>query len=246
MSDPSGGPESTTGTDNPGDPTFDERRARARTRLNDLVGSASDEPGERLTWFEKVYELAEDDPAAVPWADLAPKPALVDWLAKNPGRGLRAIDIACGLGDNSEAIAAAGYTTTAFDLAEGAIDWARRRFPESAVDYRVGDLFNPPADWFAGFDFVHEYYTIQALRGALRQEAFAAIERLMAPGATLFVVSRSREDGADVDGPPWPLSPEELAAFDRLGLERVSRRAFVVETADRTIPHLETVYRKPR
>lgn len=229
----------------PGDKAFDERRARARTRLNGLVGSASDEPGERLTWFEKVYELAEDDPAAVPWADLSPKPALVDWLSRNPGAGKRAIDIACGLGDNSEAIAAAGYTTIAFDLAQGAIEWARRRFPESAVDYRVGDLFDPPAEWVGGFDFVHEYYTIQALRGALRQGSFSALERLMAPGAILFAVCRSRDNGADVEGPPWPLSPQELSAFDDLGLERVSQRSFVVEAADRTIPHLETVYRKP-
>lgn len=244
MTDPSDGSRPTTGGNAPGEPDFDARRARARTRLNSLVGSASDEPGERLTWFEQVYDLAENDPAAVPWADLAPKPALVDWLAKNPGDGKRAIDIACGLGDNADAIAAAGYTTTAFDLAQGAIDWARRRFPESSVDFRVGDLFDPPAEWVAGFDFVHEYYTIQALRGELRRSAFSALERLLAPGGILLAVCRSRADGEEIQGPPWPLSPDELASFDDLGLETISRRGFSVETTDRTIPHLETVYRK--
>lgn len=245
MTDPSNGPETANRGSGPGDPAFDERRARARMRLNNLVGSASDDPGERLTWFEKVYELAESDAAAVPWADLSPKPVLVDWLARNPGDGKRALDIACGLGDNAEAIAAAGYRTLAFDLAHGAIDWARRRFPESAVDYQVGDLFDPPADWVGGFDLVHEYYTVQALRGDLRRASFSALERLVAPGGILFAVCRSRDDGADFEGPPWPLSPTELSAFDNLGLERVSRRSFVVESGDRTIPHLETVYRKP-
>jgi len=228
----------------PGDGDFDERRMKARERLNSLVGSSGDNPRERRTWFEQVYDLADGDPAAVPWADLAPKPALLNWLAANPGEGLRAIDIACGLGDNAEALAAADYRTKAFDLAHGAIEWARRRFPDSGVDYCVGDLFDLPPDWHGSFDLVHEYYTIQALRGELRQAAFAAIANLVAPDGTLFVVCRSRDEGAAIEGPPWPLSPGELTAFEDLGLERVSQRSFAIDQRGRTIPHLETVYRK--
>ena len=231
------------------DKDFAERRADARKRLNVLVGSESDVPGDRKTWFENVYDFADGDPAAVPWADLAPKPALMQWLANNPadvGRGARALDIACGLGDNAEALSDAGYQTTAFDLAAGAIQWARKRFPESSVDYQVGDLFDPPSDWFGAFDLVHEYYTIQALSGDLRTSAYSAIGKLVAPGGLLLVVCRSRENGAEVDGPPWPLSRDELSAFDNLGLERISQKSFFVESPDRRIPHLETLYRKHR
>lgn len=228
----------------PGDDEFDARRADARVRLNSLVGAASEEAGERKTWFEQVYDLAEGDPAAVPWADLAPKPALVDWLVNNPGDGKRALDIACGLGDNAEALAGAGYETTAFDLAEGAIGWAKKRFPNSSVTYQVGDLFDLPSDWRGAFDVVHEYYTIQALRGDLRKRAFTAIGGLVAPGSLLFMVCRSRENGESVEGPPWPLSPDEIDTFKTIGFEQVSQRRFVAGLPDRKIAHLETIYRK--
>jgi len=235
--------------DGPEELDFEQRRAAARARLNALVGADGDLPDARRTWFEQVYDLAGGDPAAIPWADLAPKPALVEWLAGNPGQngpgqGRRAVDIACGLGDNAEALSAAGYRTTAFDLAPGAVQWARRRFPSSSVDYRVGDLFDLPAEWHGAFDLVHEYYTIQALSGALRAAAFGAIAGLAAPGAALFVVCRSRDDGEACDGPPWPVSPGELAAFEGFGLDIQSRRSFVTEKSGRVIPHLETVYRK--
>jgi hypothetical protein len=38
-------------------------------------------------------------------------------------------------------------------------------FPQSAVDYRVADLFDAPSEWRGAFDLVHELYTLQALPG---------------------------------------------------------------------------------
>src|SRR5690606_21942980 len=134
----------------------------------------------RAAFFDMVYEMAGGDASSVPWADLAPKPELVEWLAANPGGRRRAIDVACGLGDNAEAISAAGYATTAFDGAGKAIDWARRRFPETSVDYRVADLLAPPDAWRRGFDLVHECYTVQSVPPE-RHEAFArAVAELVA------------------------------------------------------------------
>lgn len=225
-------------------PGFMERRSAALQKLDALTGAKGGDRDDRRAWFEQVYDLAEGDPAAVPWADLAPKDVLVEWLGQNPGEGRRAIDIACGLGDNAEAIAAAGYRTTAFDLADGAIRWARRRFPESPVTYCVGDLFSPPAEWVGGFDLVHECYTLQALHGDLRERGFKAVADLVAPGGTLLVITRARAEGAQADGPPWPLMPSEIKRFEDLGLTRVGARAYDVQRPDgRVIPHLMAQFR---
>ncbi len=227
------------------DDAFLARRAQARERIDKLVGAFAEEGPERRNWFQTVYDKAEGDAAAVPWADLAAKPQLVDWLKNHPGDGRAAIDIACGLGDNAEALADAGYRTTAFDYAAGAIDWARRRFPESAVDYCVADLFDLPGAWRGAFDLVHECYTVQAISGERRDAAFAPIAGLVAPGGRLLVIARVRPEGAQMTGPPWPLSPGELARYEALGLRPVSSRDFAVRRSNRMVPHVIAEYMRP-
>jgi len=225
---------------------FMARRKAARKRLDGLRGAESGGWADRRTWFEQVYETAAGDAAQIPWADLAPKPALLRWLADNsapPGRPVTAVDVACGLGDNAEALAAVGYAVTAFDLAEKAIDWAKRRFEGSSVRYVVADLFDAPLEWRHGFDLVHESYTLQALTEPLRGRAMRRIADLVAPGGRLLVITRGREDGAEANGPPWPLSPAELARFAGHGLEQLSL-ADLIEQRDRPVRHFLAEYRR--
>mgnify|MGYP000117917931 CR=1 FL=1 len=227
-----------------GDDDFMARRDAARARLDRIFGSKGGTADDRRTWFEEVYDTAEGDPAAVPWADLKPKETLQEWLSLHPGEGRRALDIACGLGDNAEALAAAGYRTTAFDLAQAAIDWAKARFENSPVDYVQADLFSPPAEWRGAFDLVNECYTVQALHGELRERAFAAIAGFVKPGGTLLVINRSREEGEEASGPPWPLMPSEFARFEDQGLRLVGEKSYKVERPGRIIPHVFAEYRR--
>jgi 2-polyprenyl-3-methyl-5-hydroxy-6-metoxy-1,4-benzoquinol methylase len=201
---------------------FFARRAAARARLDGIdphkkPGGVEADP-QRKDWFEAVYRLAEGDAAGVPWAHLAPHPLLAEWLAGRSLEGQRTLDIGCGLGDNAEALAAAGARVTAFDLIEEAIAWAKRRFPQSAVDYRAADLFAPPPEWRGGFDLVHECYTLQALPDSLLDEAAQALTALVAPGGLLLVIARARDEGQEVAGPPWPLPPSRIAALAAGGL----------------------------
>lgn len=227
----------------PGDPDFDERRAKARDKLEGLAGAKGG--GERQDWFTRVYREAGNDPAMVPWADLSAKPQLVSWLEENPGSGEPAIDVACGLGDNAEAIAGAGYDTIAFDMSEDAIRWAIQRFPGSQVEYRVNDLFDMPSDWEGAFALVHECFTIQALQGELREKAFPAITSLVAPGGTLIVIAWAGA-GTDHAGPPWPLTEAEMGCFESLGLERIETLEFeAVRAGGKVIPHQMVVFSRP-
>lgn len=227
------------------DPDFMARRLAARERISEQLG-LGEGLEERPTWFEAVYELADGDPAAVPWADLQPKAALLRWLEGLPASGARgqAIDVACGLGDNAEALAQAGFAVTAFDLSPRAIEWARRRFPETSVNYVAADLFDYPRSWARAFNLVHETYTIQALGGELRRKAIQRIALLVAPRGRLLVLCRGRDDDAPADGPPWPLSPSELKQFEEEGLEQTRFEDFE-DQRDRPIRHFLAEYVRP-
>lgn len=224
---------------------FLARRDAARQRIDQLTGADGGDAEDRQAWFRTVYSEANGDPAAIPWADLAPKKALLDWLADHPGNGATALDVACGLGDNAEALSGAGYRTTAFDLAPEAITWARRRFPESGVKYRAEDLFALPNEWRGAFDLVHECYTVQALKDDLRRDAVAVLAGLVAPGGKLLFINRSREEGSTAKGPPWPLMPSEWRRFEEFGLVLVDEVHYTVERPDRTIAHIQALFEKP-
>ena len=272
---------------------FAARRAAARKRLDAIDPAKSgklDDPYRR-DWFRAVYDLAEGDEAAVPWADKAAHPLLAEWLRLLPPRyevgccrlrsdcgegggvgvaapealrgltrsaptpdpspqggverkplaSLRALDVGCGLGDNAEALSAAGAETTAFDLSENAIRWARRRFPDSRVKYRAADLFDPPPEWRGAFDLVNECYTLQALPNRLLPEAGRALVSFLNPGARLLVTPRSRPNPAAPEGPPWPLS--------RGDIEGLAGRGLTLESLEELAPpgepaHWRALYRR--
>ena len=200
---------------------MEEHRATARE-----VAQRHLAKGDPFGWFEALYALG--DPGVIPWADLAPNPSLVEWLDRGraPLEGT-AVKVGCGLGDDAEELSRRGLATTAFDISPTAIEWSRRRFPSSCVEYIVADLFSPPESWIAGFDLVVESYTLQVLPPSLRTEACRRIAALVAPGGTLVVIARGREAEEPEGKMPWPLVVSEFETFDRAGLRRVSFEDFV-------------------
>ena len=176
--------------------------------------------GDATGWFEQLYRDAGGDWDRVPWADRQPNPFLVGWLrtfGAAPTRK-RCLVVGCGLGDDAEALASAGFEVTAFDIAPTAIEAARRRFPRSGVDYVVADLFRPPEGWRDAFDLVFEAYTLQTLPPEPRRAAMHAIAGLVAEGGRVFVLCRAREATEPSGELPWPLTREELSGFVEGGL----------------------------
>lgn len=175
-------------------------------------------------WFEALYAEAGNDYAAVPWADLAPNPNLVDWSITQglKGAGKTALVIGCGYGDDAEFLAELGFEVVAFDVSTTAIAQCNQRFPNSPVSYQVANLLNPPATWTQGFDFVLESYTLQVLPSALRAAAISKISRLIPSLGQLLVIARGREETDPPGKMPYPLTCRELALFEELGLSNQS------------------------
>jgi SAM-dependent methyltransferase len=179
--------------------------------------------GDATGWFDALYQSAEGAASVIPWADGAPNPNLVAWLQSHPAPelGKRALVVGCGLGDDAEALAALGMRVTAFDISPTAIDWCRERHPQSSVNYQAADLIQPPNEWAAAFDFVFEAYTLQALPLDLRAQVTHNLAGFVAPGGTLLVVARARDNREPLGAMPWPLSPDDLALLTAAGLETV-------------------------
>lgn len=176
-------------------------------------------------WFERLYAAGEAGEVSMPWDRDGPRQPLADWIGDRGirGNGRRALVIACGLGADSEYLAELGFHTDAFDISETAIRTVHERYPDSAVRYRVADMFDPPAEWTHAFELVVEIFTVQALPRRMRQESIQAVRNFVAPGGTLLVIAAKQADGADLDeGPPWPLTRSDMESFAGNGLSMVS------------------------
>jgi ubiquinone/menaquinone biosynthesis C-methylase UbiE len=159
-------------------------------------------------FFETLYVHAAGDETAVPWQDAHARELVREWLASvDPARHHRALVVAAGLGDDAVALADIGVDVVAFDVAPTAVEWARRRHPDAAVEWHVADLFALPDDWHGAFDLVLEVSTVQSIPPDLQPDAVRAVRALVAPGGTLLVVALTTDDPEPPPGPPWLLVP---------------------------------------
>jgi SAM-dependent methyltransferase len=194
--------------------------------------------------FHQMYRAAAGGGPGLPWDRDGPHPLLEPWAGDLDGAGRRALVVGSGLGTDAEFIAGRGFAVAGFDVSPTAIEMARARFPQSAVDYRVANLFELPGEWTRAFDLVVEIYTVQSMPIALHEPAAASIARTVAAGGTLLVIATGRRDPAVVpDGPPWPLTRTEVEAFAADGLE--AERIEVVDAGEPDPPRWRATFRRP-
>jgi SAM-dependent methyltransferase len=227
----------------------------------DRLAAASLAAGDPTGWFEQLYVEAEAGEASVPWDRPAPTALLVEWIAQTGGlgsapvgpgsgsagsghisAGKRAVVVGCGLGRDAEFVAGLGFATTAFDIAETAVRVARERHTGSPVDYRVADLLDLPGEWRHGFDLVVESNNVQALPRSLRERATTAVGSLVAPGGTLLVLAAAASEWGG-DGPPWPLTRDEVSGFGVGGLREESVELIPAED-DPLVTRWRAVFRR--
>lgn len=186
--------------------------------------------GSPTAWFERLYDEAARGTAEVPWDRGAPHPLLTEWFAQHPeeatGSGRTAMVPGAGPGHDPELLASLGFRTTAFDISPTAVEQVRAKFPDTAVDYRVGDLLEVPVAWRGEFDLVVESMTVQSMPREVRPAATAAVSSLVAPGGVLLVIGSTLPPGFDLaDGPPWRLTHSEIEAFgtNDVALQRIQQ-----------------------
>jgi len=180
-----------------------------------------------LGWFEDVYASAGGNELIIPWASLSPNSFMRDWLDEHPfPRGKKALVVGCGLGDDAEDLDRRGFQVTAFDISPTAIQWSQERFVKTRVSYVVKDLFKAPASWKRSFDFIWEAYTLQSLLSPLREDAIERLAGWVAPKGILLAVTRGKDVHEFPQGPPWPLTQQQMELFQQAGLKCLEFKDF--------------------
>jgi SAM-dependent methyltransferase len=185
--------------------------------------------GDATGWFEEAYRRTGGDWQRVSWVDLVPNRFLVEWLngGSEAADGRTCLVVGCGLGDDAEALASAGYAVTAFDIAPTAVEGCHARFPRSRVTYVTADLLHPPAEWASRFDLVVESYTLQVLPPEARRMATKQLAQLLRPGGELLILCRGRDPGDPAGELPWPLTRSEFEMLRGHGLREGSFEDFL-------------------
>lgn len=194
---------------------LERRRERVRELQEEFAAR-----GDAMGWFDALYREAAGDNEVIPWADLEPNSYFRKWAAANglKGDGRTALVVGCGLGDDAKYLHDLGFRVTAFDLSPTAIEWAKKLYGETDIQFEVADLFQPFPGWLGGFEFVLEIYTIQPLPLEMRPKVIDAIAAFVADGGELVVVTRGRGDDEEPETMPWPCSRRDLARFKENGL----------------------------
>jgi 2-polyprenyl-3-methyl-5-hydroxy-6-metoxy-1,4-benzoquinol methylase len=215
-----------------------------RVRARELAAQSRNS-GDPTGWLEQLYREHEQGLKVVPWADLGANPNLLEFFERHPieAAGKTALTVGCGFGDDAEQLAAWGFETTAFDVAPSAITAAKRRFPESRVDYRTADLLVPPEEWRGRFDFVLESYTLQVLPPVLRSRAIRSVAGFVKKSGMILLIARGRDEHEEEGQMPWPLTRRELEQFVDLGLREESFEDYLDKESP-PVRRLRAVFRK--
>lgn len=164
--------------------------------------------------WDELYRKGE-----VPWDKGAASPPLTEYLTRAGVRG-RALVPGCGRGHDVALAAVFGLDVTGLDIAPTAVAEARALYPELAKRFVVGNLFDPPAELRDAFDVVLEHTCMSALPPNLRGEYRRGIDATLRRGGLLIGVWFINPDlDPGEEGPPYPLSVEDLTALFADGYE---------------------------
>lgn len=195
------------------------------SHLTSTTGHVHKHPDGHGTW-DDVYKGAK--PEDLPWYSSLPDPDLLNTLKEYAQKPGHALDLGCGPGTHSIALAKQGWAVTALDISPGAIRMAERFALESGVeiDFKAIDIlaYRPQPD---SFDLVHDWGCLHALDPSERPGWANLVATALRPEGLLI----AKEFAPDPDahfGPP---------GFTEQELRDVLDERFVVEVLKKSEFH---------
>lgn len=166
--------------------------------------------------WEQAY-LAGD----TPWDKGHAAPPLVEFLGKTQLSG-RVLVPGCGTGHDVRLLSAHGVEAVGMDLSPEAIRRAEAFAKEGSESYVLGDFFNLPTGAVGAFDWVFEHTCLCAIEPSQRAEYVRSLVKALRPEGQFLAVFFREVSDYDGDGPPHPISAEEIETLFGAQFERVA------------------------
>lgn len=127
----------------------------------------------------------------IPWETGEPSADLLLLFKKKQlSRGMKALDVGCGLGTQTRFMAQRGVKATGIDIAETAIRKAREQLlkeKDTVANFVVGDVSHMPMPT-ASFEFVYDRGCYHHLDISQRKAYVKEVSRVLVPGGLLHMV----------------------------------------------------------
>jgi methyl halide transferase len=144
-----------------------------------------------------------------PWDVKSPDSHLAEIVKNTPVKPCRALELGCGTGTNAIWLARQGFTVTALDLSETALEQARKKDGADACTFELADFFDDPLPG-TDFGFVFDLGCMHGFTNPEHRNMLAGrVARCLSEGGCWLNLSSS------LDGPhigPNRLSAREITA----------------------------------
>lgn len=114
----------------------------------------------------------------------------------------------CGFGHDVRGISRADNEIVGFDLAQSAVEGARKIPQTGSVRYVFGNFFELPEEFIGKFNAVFEHTCFCAINSQDRARYVASVVQALQPSG--FLVAIFYIDPGHEEGPPFPVNHNEL------------------------------------
>lgn len=147
-----------------------------------------------------------------PWDKGMAAPPLSEFLSKHTVCGTVLVP-GCGAGHDVRLLTGLGAEVVGMDIAPTAVEQASGLLPKGGERYVVGDFLKLSEAWHTHFDWVVEHTCLCALDLSQREAYAASVAKALKPGGSFLAIFYREVSDYDGDGPPHPISEEQIIAL---------------------------------
>lgn len=167
--------------------------------------------------WNAAYEMGD-----MPWDKGEAAPPLREFLKRTPISG-RVLVPGCGLGHDVRLLAKEGALTVGLDLAVDAVRRAKAIPANRNASFELGNFLKLSNNYHGQFDYVVEHTCLCALDREQRVSYAQSVGLALKPGGLYLAIFYRVVKGYNGDGPPHPITAEEIEALFGADFEILER-----------------------